>query len=128
VDQHVLAWLERVLHRHLLDLVGLSDEVLDDEEDDEGQDKCLDDLEETPKRAWAHKSGSIGAVLSSCPVTPSRRGRGPDAPTLDRDAPGRAGRGRPGTRPVQRHAGRPTTADGVADLAQRHRRWGRAIR
>ena len=73
VDQDVLAGLERILHRHLLDLVRLGHEILDDEKNDEGQDKCLDDLEETPKRALAHKSGSIGAVLSSCPVTPSRR-------------------------------------------------------
>lgn len=56
----------------LFDPVGLSDEGLDDKEDDEGQDEGLDDLEETPeRRALPHKLGSIGAVLSSRPVTPS---------------------------------------------------------
>jgi hypothetical protein len=51
-----------VLHRHLLDEVWLGNEVLDDEEDDEGQDECLDDLEQTPERALTHKSGSIGGA------------------------------------------------------------------
>ena len=63
VDQHVLLRLQRPLHRLLLDLVRLGDEVLDDDEDDEGQDERLDDLEETPERgSLAHKSGSIGAA------------------------------------------------------------------
>jgi hypothetical protein len=61
VDQDVLLGLERVLHRLLLDAVRLSDEVLDDEEDEEGQDERLDDLEETTPGASAHKVGSIGA-------------------------------------------------------------------
>ena len=62
VDEHVLILFERPLHRLLLDLVRLSDEVLDDEEDQERQDERLDDLEETPERgSLTHKSGSIGA-------------------------------------------------------------------
>ena len=63
VDEHVLLWLQRPLHRLLLDLVRLCDEVLDDEEDEERQDERLDDLEETPERgSLTHKSGSIGAA------------------------------------------------------------------
>ena len=63
VDEDVLALLQRPLHRLLLDLVGLCDEVLDDEEDQERQDERLDELEETPeRRSLTHKSGSIGAA------------------------------------------------------------------
>jgi len=61
VDEDVLARLQGVLHRLLLDLERLRDEVLDDEKDDKGQDERLDDLEETAQGATAHKSGSIGA-------------------------------------------------------------------
>ena len=68
VDQHVLLRLQRPLHRLLLDLVRLGDEVLDDDKDDEGQDERLDDLEETPERgSLAHKSGSIGAAALGRP-------------------------------------------------------------
>ena len=57
VDEDVLVGLQRVLHRLLLDLVRLGDEVLDDEEDDQGEDERLDDLEETPERgSSAHKT------------------------------------------------------------------------
>ena len=73
VDEHVLIRLERPLHRLLLDPVRLCDEVLDDEEDDEGEDERLDDLEETPEGAFAHKTGSIGGGAR-------RRGRPPRLP------------------------------------------------
>jgi hypothetical protein len=56
VDEHVLVRLERLLHRLLFHPVRLGDECLDDEEDDQGQDECLDHLEEAPeRRAFAHK-------------------------------------------------------------------------
>ena len=74
VDEDVLVRLERALHRHLLDPVRLRHEVLDDEEDDEGQDERLDDLEETPEGAFAHKSGSIGERSGPSPPRPSARG------------------------------------------------------
>ncbi len=61
VHEDVLIGLERALHRLLLDLVRLRDEVLDDEEDEERQDERLDDLEKTPEcGSLTHKSGSIG--------------------------------------------------------------------
>ena len=58
VDQDVLARLERPLHRLLLHLVRLSDEVLDEQEDDEREDKGLDDLQETAEGgSFGHKAG-----------------------------------------------------------------------
>ncbi len=67
VDQHVLVGLKGVLHRHLLDPIGLGNERLDHEEDDEGEDERLDDLEEAPEGASGHKSRSIGAGLRQRP-------------------------------------------------------------
>ena len=62
VDQDVLLGLQRVLHRLLLDLVRLGDERLDDKEDDQCENECLDDLEEAPEHGSAgHKTRSIGA-------------------------------------------------------------------
>jgi hypothetical protein len=43
-----------VLHRDLHDLVRLRDEMLDQEEDDEGQDERLGDLQETASPALVH--------------------------------------------------------------------------
>ena len=50
VDEHELIWLQRGLHRPLVDLVRLSHERLDDEEDDKGEGDNLDDLEEMPEQ------------------------------------------------------------------------------
>ena len=80
VDQDVLVRLQGPLHRLLLDLVGLRDEVLDDEEDDEGEGEGLDDLEEAPERGpFAHKAvgGSQGRQYRGCPA--------PTAVTLEGD-------------------------------------------
>ena len=49
VDEDVLVGFERRLHRLLLDSIGLSDEGLDDPEDQEGQDERLDDFEKAPE-------------------------------------------------------------------------------
>ena len=55
--------LQRLFHRHLLDLVRLGDERLDDEEDDKGQDQRLDDFERDTRIGVAfHGEGSIGTV------------------------------------------------------------------
>ena len=50
VDEDVLVREERGHHRALLDAEGLGDEGVDDEEDQDGQDEGLDDLEETAER------------------------------------------------------------------------------
>jgi hypothetical protein len=70
----------------LLDLVRLSDEVLDDDEDQERQDERLDDLEETPER-WSltHKSGSIGGRAGRPAVAARRPRPGPAYPPLPRE-------------------------------------------
>ena len=65
VHQHVLLGLQRVLHRLLLDLVRLCDEVLDDEEDDEGERERLDDLEGAPER------GSFGHEVDAWLTRPA---------------------------------------------------------
>src|SRR5206468_12962240 len=68
VDQDVLIGLQRVLHRLLLDLVRLSDEILDDKEDDQGENECLDDLEETPEHGSSgHKTAQYRGWLSTPP-------------------------------------------------------------
>ena len=54
VNQHVLARVQGVLHGFLEDLVRLRHEVLDDEEDEQGEDNSLDNLEETAAPAWTH--------------------------------------------------------------------------
>ena len=58
VDQDVLVGHQRRLHRALLDLVGLRDEGLDAEEDEDREDEGLDDLEEAAEgRALGHVGG-----------------------------------------------------------------------
>ena len=70
VDEHVLLRDQGVLHRALLHLEGLGDEGLDSEEDEDREDESLEDFERTPERwSLAHRLRSIGAVLSSRPVT-----------------------------------------------------------
>ena len=59
----------------MLNLVGLSHEELDNQEDDKHYQERLEQLEEATERSTVHKSASIGAVLSSCPVElPNRLG------------------------------------------------------
>jgi hypothetical protein len=43
-----------------LNPIRLGDEILDDQKNDKGENEGLDDFEETPEGALAHKSGSIG--------------------------------------------------------------------
>src|SRR4029079_2739662 len=84
VDEDVLVRLERRLHRLRADLVRLRDERLNHEEDDEGEDERLDDLEEAPEGASGHKSGSIWCGAGT------RRGRSggpPEAMQAERAAP-----------------------------------------
>ena len=64
-----------VLHGSLLNPVRLSDEELDDQEDQQRDEECLEQLEEAAERSTVHKVASIGAVISSCPVDfPKRLG------------------------------------------------------
>ena len=69
VHENVLIGHQRVLHGFLLDLVGLRHEHLDDDEDDEREQQRLQQFEDTAQRSALHKIASIGAVLSSCPVS-----------------------------------------------------------
>ena len=73
VDENVLTWHQRVLHGGLLDLVGLGDEELDDQEEDNDYQERFDKFEKATECSTAHKSASIGAVLSSCPVELPKR-------------------------------------------------------
>jgi hypothetical protein len=66
-----------VLHRLLLHLVRLRDEVLDDQEDDKSEDERLDDLEEAPEGgSLADKSGSLGAAVMTRRRASARHGQG----------------------------------------------------
>ena len=76
VDEDVLLGLERVLHRLLLDPVGLSDEVLDDEEDEQGQDERLDDLEETAPGRRLSQGRQYRGARRTGPMGLSERPRG----------------------------------------------------
>ena len=74
VHEHVLPGLERVLHALLLDLVGLSHEVLDEQEDHDRQDEGFEDLEEASPLASIHRTRSIRAPPAlTAPSLPAGR-------------------------------------------------------
>jgi len=73
VHENVLTRHQRVLHGGLLNLVGLGHEELDNQEDDKHYQERFEQLEEATERSAVHKSASIGAVLSSCPVELPKR-------------------------------------------------------
>jgi len=75
VHEDELIGHQRVLHGSLLNPVRLGHEELDDHEDQQRDEECLQQLEEAAERSTVHKVASIGAVLSSCPVDfPKRLG------------------------------------------------------
>ena len=75
VHENVLIRHQCVLHGWLLYLIRLNDESLGDQENHQRQQDRFKQFEEATERSRAHKLGSIGAVLSSCPVElPTRLG------------------------------------------------------